>query len=78
MNCKKIPLPAYRSTFNTDNIYCKKCFDLENFDFKKYLAEGILLKENTQHTELKPLENVVQKSFNLVSKFANFLQQQFS
>jgi len=32
---------------------------MENFDFKKYLAEGILLKENTRHTELKPLEDIL-------------------
>ena len=37
INCQMIPLPAYRSTFNTDNIYCKKCFDLENFDPKTHI-----------------------------------------
>ena len=32
---------------------------MENFNFKKYLAEGVLLKENTGHTELKPLEDIL-------------------
>ena len=37
INCKKIPLPPYRSTIHQDNIYCKKCFDLENFDPKTHV-----------------------------------------
>ena len=30
--CKEIPLPPYRSTIQQDNSYCKKCWDLQNFD----------------------------------------------
>ena len=30
INCQMIPLPAYRSTFNIDNIYFKKYIDRKN------------------------------------------------
>ena len=42
LNCLQIPLPPFRTTIQQDNIYCKKCFDLQNFDNK---------------THVKPLKN---------------------
>ena len=32
VNCKEIPLPPYRSQIEPNNIYCRKCFDIKNFD----------------------------------------------
>ena len=51
MNCKKIPLPAYRSTFHQNNIYCKTCFDLENFDSKTHVIPS--------KNDIKRLEKLV-------------------
>ena len=32
--CKHIPLPYYRSILQPDNFYCKKCYEIQNFDPK--------------------------------------------
>ena len=32
--CKQIPLPSYRSTLQPDYFYCKKCYEIQNFDSK--------------------------------------------
>ena len=36
INFQQIPLPPYRTTIQQDNVYCNKCFDLQNFDPKSY------------------------------------------
>ena len=51
INCQQVPLPPFRTTKHLDNIYCKKCFDLKNFDPK---------------THVKPLKNDIELLEKLV------------
>ena len=51
IKCEDIPLPPYRSTDQQDNIYCKKCYDLQNFDQKT------LIKPSNK--DIKSLEKLI-------------------
>ena len=38
LNCQLIPLPYYRSILYPDNFYCKKCYEILNFDPKSIMV----------------------------------------
>ena len=40
IKCNKIPLPSYRSAQDLRNIYCRKCYEEQNFD-PNYFIESM-------------------------------------
>ena len=49
--CKQIPIPPYRSTTKQEDIFCKRCLDIQNFNL-----DSIIMPSNK---DIESLENII-------------------